>query len=50
MMYFLLLSLPFAVARKIVSDILQIILSNDLAEWNSLSSSVLLNSPAEIKS
>ena len=41
---------PWVVARNIfVSDLLQRTLSNDLAEWNPVPSSVLLNSHAEIK-
>ena len=42
---------PWAIARNtIVLDLLQRTLSNDLAEWNLVPSSVLLNNPAEIKS
>ena len=41
----------FVVARIIiVSDLLQRTVSNDLAEWNPVPSSVLLNSPAKLKS
>ena len=41
----------FVVARNsIVSDLLQRIVSNDLAEWNPVPSSVLLNSVAKLKS
>ena len=39
----------FVVARNIiVSDLLQRTLSNSLAAWNPVSSSVLINSPAEV--
>ena len=48
-LYVLLLSFPFVVVRNIiVSDVLQKTLSNDLAAWNQVPFSVLLNSPAEM--